>query len=239
LKPTISVIIPALDEETNIAAAVEEVTKVLGDRVADYELLLFDDGSRDRTGEIMDKLARANSRIRVAHNARPRNLGGVYKQGIAAARFDYILMVPGDNENPGHALIPVLDKVGNADIVIPYATNTNTRPLIRRIGSAAYTKLVNLLFGHRLKFYNGTVISRTADLRVITIRTNSFAYQSEALVKLLHAGKSYVEVAIEIQARPGHRSKALRFQNLINVLTALGNLMLDIHFRKQRKTSIN
>ena len=57
MRPTLSVIIPALNEEANIAAATEEVTKTLAGRFEDYELLLFDDGSQDRTAEIMDRLA--------------------------------------------------------------------------------------------------------------------------------------------------------------------------------------
>src|SRR5262249_34356754 len=50
LKPTLSVVIPALDEEANIVDAVKETLDALGDRFSDYEILLFDDGSRDRTG---------------------------------------------------------------------------------------------------------------------------------------------------------------------------------------------
>ena len=55
----------------------------------DYELLLFDDGSTDRTGAIMEELAAADPRhVQVIHNATPRNLGGVYKQGIELARME-------------------------------------------------------------------------------------------------------------------------------------------------------
>jgi len=231
LKPTISVIIPALNEEASITAAADEAIATLGDRFSDYELLLFDDGSTDRTGKIMDDLAMNNPRIRVTHNPRPNNLGGVYKQGIALARFDYILMIPGDNENPRSATIPALEAIGKADIIIPFPINMHVRPLGRRIGSRAFTLLINLLFLRRIKYYNGTVVSRTADLRSIPISTNSFAYQCECLLKLLKTGRSYHEVGIEIQAKPGRQSKALRLRNLIDVLTAICHLFVEVHFR--------
>lgn len=234
---TISVIIPALNEEKNILGAVDEVIAALGNRFEDYELLLFDDGSQDRTGELMDNLARANPRIRVTHNAQSRNLGGVYKQGIAAARFDYLFLVPGDNEITGSALVRTLDAIGKADIVIPYPTNMHVRPWIRRIGSRGYTFLINLLFGRRLNYYNGTVICRTADARSIVIRTDSFAYQSEALLKLLRAGKTYVEVGIEIRPLPGRRSSALRLRNLIAVLKAVRHLVMEIHGKQKENGS--
>ena len=232
MKPTLSVIIPALNEEANIAAAVAEVTRVVEHRFEDYELLLFDDGSQDHTGEIMDCLAEQDSRIRVTRNAQSRNLGGVYKQGVALAKFDYILMVPGDNENPGNALVPVLDALGKADIVIPYTTNTGVRPWVRRACSRAYTMLINSLFGHNLRYYNGTSIYRASDLRSICIRTDSFAYQSEVLLKLLRKGKSYVEVGIQIKPPIGSTPKALRFRNLVNVLKAVLQLVVEIRFQK-------
>ena len=226
---TISVIIPALNEEANILSAVDAVIAALGDRFEDYELLLFDDGSQDRTGELMDRVASANPRIRVTHNERPRNLGGVYKQGIVAARFEYLFLVPGDNEITDSALVRTLDAIGKADIVIPYPTNMHIRPWIRRIGSHGYTFLINLLFGRRLNYYNGTVICRTADVRTIVIRTDSFAYQSEALLKLLRAGKTYVQVGIEIRPLPGRRSNALRLRNLVAVCKAVWHLVVEIH----------
>jgi glycosyltransferase involved in cell wall biosynthesis len=239
LKPTLSLIIPALNEEANIAAAVQEVLQAVGDRFADYELLLFDDGSRDQTGAIMDKLAAGNPRIRVTHNATPRNLGGVYKQGVALARFDYVTWAPGDNENPAGALVPVYEAIGKADIVVPYPANARVRPLARRVISRCYTLLMNLLFGHWLPYYNGTAVFPASDLRRIEIRTNSFAYQSEILVKLLRLGKSCVTVAVNIQPRPGRSSKAFRWRNVATVVKSVVCLFGEVHFGRLRKSRFN
>jgi len=238
MKPSLSIIIPALNEEANIAEAVTEVIKVLGVEYEDYELLLFNDGSTDRTGEIMNGLAEKNSRIRVTHNKISQNLGGVYKQGIAIAKYEYTFMVPGDNENPGTALAPVLAALGKADIIIPYTTNSHVRPLSRRIASRCYTILINRLFGHKLKYYNGTAVSRTSDLRSITINTNSFAYQSEVLLKLLKKGKTFIEVGIAIKPPAVSTSKALHLGNLISVGKAVIQLVLEIHIKRQIKTEV-
>src|SRR5712691_5510376 len=152
IKPTISFVIPALNEEANIADAVREAAAAMGDRFRDYELLLFDDGSTDRTGAIMDDLAAADpAHVRVTHNPTSRNLGGVYKQGIALARMDYILMVPGDNENPGHALQAPFDAIGGADIVLPYPVNSAVRGFARNTVSRIYVGLLNRLFGLRVR----------------------------------------------------------------------------------------
>ncbi|MGD1083272.1 MAG: glycosyltransferase family 2 protein [Verrucomicrobiota bacterium] len=238
MKPTLSVIIPALNEEANIAAAVQEVLQAVGDRFADYELLLFDDGSRDQTGAIMDKLAAGNPRIRVTHNGTPRNLGGVYKQGVALARFEHVTWAPGDNENPACALVPVYEAIGKADIVVPYPANMRVRPLGRRVISRSYTLLMNLLFGHWLPYYNGTAVFPASSLRRIEIRTSSFAYQSEVLVKLLRLGGSCVTVGVNLQPRPGRTSKAFRWRNVVTVLKAVVCLFGEVHFGRLRKSRV-
>ena len=205
----------------------------MGDRFGDYELLLFDDGSTDRTGRIMDDLAAADPRhVRVTHNPAPRNLGGVYKQGIALARMDYVLMVPGDNENPGHALQAPFDAIGRADIVLPYPVNSDVRGPARHLVSRVYVGLLNRLFGLRVRYYNGTVIHRTANLKDLPIQTSSFAYQAEILIKLLCAGKSFVEVPIRIDPpKAGRRSRAFRWKNMVQVGRTLGGLFVDLRLR--------
>jgi glycosyltransferase involved in cell wall biosynthesis len=213
---------------------VREAVAAMGDRFADYELLLFDDGSTDRTGAIMDELAAADpAHVRVTHNPAPRNLGGVYKQGIALARMDYILMVPGDNENPGHALQAPFDAIGRADIVLPYPVNSAVRGLARHTVSRIYVGLLNRLFGLRVRYYNGTVIHRTANLKALPIKTSSFAYQAEILIKLLCAGKSFVETPIRIDPpKEGRRSRAFRWRNMVQVGRTLADLFVDLRVRR-------
>ncbi len=211
-----------------------EAVAALGERFQDYELLLFDDGSRDRTGAIMDELAAADPRhVRVTHNPSSWNLGGVYKQGIALARMEYLLMVPGDNENPAHALQAPFDAIGRADIVLPYPVNSDVRGFARHAVSRVFVGLLNRLFGLRVRYYNGTVIHRTANLKGLRIKTSSFAYQAEILIKLLCAGKSFVEVPVQIDPpKEGRRSRAFRWRNMVQVGRTLGDLFMDIRVRR-------
>lgn len=227
---TLSVIVPALNEEANIEDAVREVTAVVAPRFEDYEILLFNDGSRDRTGALMDAMAAKDAHLRVTHNPAPRNLGGVYKQGIAAARFEYVIMVPGDNENPGSSLQAPLDAAGQADIVMPYVQN-GKRTLFRRMASRGYVQLMNGLFALDVRYYNGTVIHRTENVRRVGISTDSFAYQSEVLVKLLRLGCSHVDVRVDVEPKGGRSSKAFRPKNLIGVATAIGRLVVEVYSR--------
>ena len=178
---------------------------------------MIDDGSTDGTGAIADDLAGRDARIRVVHHDRPRNLGYAYKAGVALARFEYVIMFPGDDEGSDEQLDAVLSRAGTADVVVNYISNPEVRPWSRRVVSRAFVALVNTLLGLRLRYYNGTVLHRTALVRAIEIRTDSFAYQAEALVKLLRAGHSYVEVGTPISARVAGRTKAFKLKNAIEV----------------------
>jgi dolichol-phosphate mannosyltransferase len=227
-RPSLSIIVPALDEELHVADAVAEISRAVSDRFRDWEILLFDDGSRDRTGAIMDGLADSNPRIRVTHNATPHNLGGVYKQGVAMARYDHVVMIPGDNENPSGAMAPVFDAIGSAEIVLPYPENNETRSKLRVAISKSYVALLNALFALDVPYYNGTVVHRTDNVRSTPIETDSFAYQSELLLKLLSEGKSWTPVPIRIEPRPGRRSKALRLRNVVGVVRTILGLYVKL-----------
>jgi len=232
VKPTISVIIPALNEEKNIQGTVQEVLAALDDRFSDFELVLVDDGSVDTTGAIMDQLVSDNVRMRVAHNSHPTNLGGAYKTGLAIARMEYVIMVPGDNQFSAANIAKVLDHVGQADMVIQYTTNQNVRPLPRQLGSRLFTAILNCFFRLRISYYNGTVVHRRELLNTIVIRTDGFAYQAEAIVKLLRAGHTHVDVGTEIRERASGRSTALRPKNLAAVFKAIWNLVWEVYFRR-------
>ncbi len=119
-------------------------------------------------------------------------------------------------------------RAGTADVVINYISNTAVRGWRRRLVSRSFVALVNMLFGLSLRYYNGTVLHRTAIIRSVTIETDSFAYQAEALVKLLRRGHSHVEVGTPIGPRVGGRTKAFRLRNAIDVARALCRLVVDV-----------
>lgn len=232
---TLSVIIPALNEEGNLAAAVSTVLGAIGDRFADYELLIFDDGSTDRTGAIADGLAAGNPHIRVLHNPRNMGFGYNYTRGVQLARMNYVTMFPGDNEIPGEAIQSILNAVGTADTVVPYISTPSVRGWSRRVISAAFVALVNALFGLRLRYFNGPCVHRRALLLSVPMRTHGFAYMTAILVRLIRSGHAYVEVPMELQARQHGRSKAFRLKNILSVLRTLGELFWEVRVRDRRK----
>ena len=122
---------------------------------------------------------------------------------------------------------PVLERAGEADIIIPYTDNPEVRPLARRLLSRGFVGLMNILSGRRLRYYNGAVLHKTSLLRDCPFRTDGFGYQAEILVKLLARGCSYVEVPTRIRYRPHGSSKAFHVRNLIQLVRFVGTLAVD------------
>src|SRR5512137_756259 len=88
--PEITVVIPVFDEEGIVARACLDLMTALDGRGWDYELLLSENGSRDRTAEILDQLARAHPRLRYIRTDEP-NYGLALKRGILEARGRWVL----------------------------------------------------------------------------------------------------------------------------------------------------
>ena len=232
---TVSVIVPALNEERNLAEAVATVVNAIGDAFADYELLIFDDGSTDGTAKVADELAAVNPHLRVTHNSENKGFGYNYRHGIEIARMEYVTWFPGDNDAPGDGLRAILNAAGSADIVVGYLSNSHVRPPARRFISAAYVMLLNALFGLRLRYYNGPSVIPRRLLLTVPINTRGFACLAGTLIRLLRSGHGYIEVPYQTGERQHGRTKAFMLKNIISVLNTIAALFWEVRIRDRHK----
>jgi len=229
---TITVIIPAYNEEKNIAEAIASVKKAVEGMVDDYELIVFDDGSRDRTGEVTDRIAQEDSHVRVIHNDGNQGFGYSYQQGVKLAKMEYISIFPGDNDMAWESLRDLLTKIGQADIITSYMENMHKRSWGRRLLSRSFTLVMNTLFGLRLRYFNGPNICKRAHLQAITIRATSLMALAECLVRLIKSGSSYKEICFAHIGRKNDQSKALHPKSIAAVLHDVFVLWKDMTFRR-------
>jgi len=186
--PIFCFVIPCFNEEDNVGPTVGSIREAMGGR-SDYEIILVNDASTDRTLEQMLALAAADPRIHVLDNPTNLGFGGSYKRGASVATATYVMMLPGDDGFPGQSIAEILGHAGEADIIIPIVTNRGARHWFRAFASKGFTTLLNWAFWLDVGYYNGAVLQRNELLRSIEITTNSFAYQAEALVKLIARGQ--------------------------------------------------
>src|SRR6516165_12763755 len=222
--PTFCFVVPCFNEEDNIGATVSSIREAIAAR-DDYEIILVNDASTDHTLERMQTLAAADSHIRVLDNPLNLGFGGSYKRGAKAASATYVMMLPGDDGFPGQSIAEILSHAGEADIIITIITNRCARHWFRAFASKGFTTLLNWAFWLNVGYYNGAVLQRNELLRTIEITTNSFAYQAEALVKLIARGATYKHCYVSIQERSAVRSSALILKNQIAVWRTILHLL--------------
>ncbi len=225
---TLTIVVPALNEENDLANSVQAAISAAQSLHLDFEILIIDDGSTDATPLIAGELASGDRRIRAISNGRNLGLGGSYKIGIREARGEYLFWVPADDAHPVAGLAQVLEKLGETDMVIPAPCNDEVRAGHRRFISKSFTFLINRMFKLDLPYYNGLVLHRTALLRGIDIKTNSFVFQAEAIVKLLNQGQAYMTIPYEIKPEQRKTGKVFVLKNIFAVCLALARLFAEL-----------
>ena len=225
---SVSFVVPALNEEALLERFLRDASATIDGRLRRYEIILVDDGSTDGTGAIMDRLARELPHVRVVHNRRNLGLGAAYRRGLTEATLDYVMMLCGDGGLPATSLPAILAEIGAADMVVPYMTNLKAiKTPFRYAVSRAYTRLFNLLSGHRLRYYNGLPVHRRDLLRQIDITSSGFAVQAEIIVKLLKSGCTFVQVGV-VAAEAKNASSALRLRNVVSVAVSVFALVREV-----------
>jgi len=230
---SISVIIPAFNEESNLEAAIAVVSEAVKRRFDEYEIIIFNDGSTDRTGNIAEMLASRNKNIKVIHHKRPKCLGGVYKEGVKIARMNYLILVNGKNDTFIESLDAIFALQGKADIIIPYAINSKERSAIRRIISKSFVTLLNFIFRLKLHYYNHYVLHKRSVINTINLHTVSYAFQAEALIKLIKSNYSYIEVGVIDNFENDIKTKAFKLKNVIAVALFLMRTIYKIYFSRK------
>ncbi len=230
---SLSVVVTAMNEIGNLAPTIENIVAAAESRIPDFEILVVDDGSRDGTGQLADRLAQSDRRIRVHHNPKNRGLAFSYRKGIELATKEYTSWVAGNNIVPRKGLEDLFDRAGSTDIVLTYIQKDIRGPL-RRSLSRTMTVLFNTLFGVRLQYFNGPPLFRTADGKRLRLITDGSTIMPEVVLRLIKTGGSYVEIPLQPQPRTAGSTKTFRLKNGVAVATSIARMFWDIQIRGAR-----
>lgn len=147
---SLSVFFPCYNEEANVERTTRAALAACRRFTDDFEIIIVDDGSRDRTGELADRLASEHPEVRAVHNSPNRGYGGALQAGFLAARKEWVFYTDGDGQfdfDEIALLLPLLDRF---DIVSAYRIDRK-ESWVRRFNGWAWTRLVNRVLGTRLR----------------------------------------------------------------------------------------
>ena len=235
MKKSISVFVPAYNEEKNIRAAIQSIIKAVTFLTTDYEILVLDDCSTDRTADIVKAEIRKYKHIRLIHNAQNQGIGKSFKKAIALANKNYITVFPGDNDMSSKSLIDLFKKIEAADLVMSYPIDQKHRSIKRRILSFCFIKLMNIIFKLNVRYYNGPFITKLSLIKnTFNLKSKRFLIYAELKLRLIRMGYSYLEIPFEHTGRAHGMSKAVSIYNLLDTLSTIAFLMSDNTLNKKR-----
>lgn len=151
LKPlSLTIFFPCHNEEANVERVTRQAVEVGRQVAADLEVIIVDDGSVDRTGQIADRLAAEIPEVRAVHNWPNLGYGGALQRGFRAATRSWIFYTDGDGQFDLSEIPRVLPLLERYDVVSCYRLNRQDS-WIRKLNARAWTALVNALFRLNLR----------------------------------------------------------------------------------------
>jgi len=225
----LTLVVPALNEERNIASTLEAIGRVLASCPGkSAEVLVVDDGSTDSTAAVVEEIARRDTRVVLIRNPGNLGLGASLQVAIARAAGRQLLIVPGDNDLPPQTLLELIRSSGAADMVMCYFENREQRGRARNILSTLFGLIYTTAFDVYPQYINGPCVYPVANLRRLRLFSTRFSIVAEINVKLLRQGVSFLEV-------PSHRqvgmkgSSSFSLRNLWETASVFCRLLYDVH----------
>lgn len=221
--PALSVVVPAFNEEVLLDRAIRQLRQSLDELGLAAEIIIVDDGSRDRTPAIADQLARDLPGV-VACHQQNQGIGGAFRTGAARATGDYLILWPADMPAEAGDLAPYVTQFGRAEVIVGCRRQRVGYNPLMLVNAWLYPRLVAALFGLHLRDVNWIHAYRRDRFLQIRLTQRGIPMLAEALVRLRDAGATFVEVDVAMKARIGGVPSASRLRVMWRTLTGLFSL---------------
>ena len=218
--PVLSVVLPAYNEEALLDGCVRALHGALASLQVAAEIIIVDDGSRDGTPAIADRLAGELPGVIALHQAN-QGIGGAFRTGVQRATGEYLILWPADMPAEPADLAPYTAQFGRADVIVGVRQQLLGYNPLMRFNAWLYPRLVATLFGLRLRDVNWIHAYRRSLFTRITLTQRGIPMLVEALVRLRDLGASFVEVDVRMKLRLGGVASAGRLKVMWRTLTGL------------------
>lgn len=229
---SVSLFFPAYNEEKNIGRAIQKAVPVLSSITDDWELIIVNDGSQDKTADIADSLAKGDSRIRVVHHEKNRGYGAALRTGFLNATKELICFAPADNQFDLDQLTVMVDKISDADIVVGYRENRQD-PGHRLLNALIFNTSANILFGMKIKDIDcGFKIFRREILHGLKLESDGALIDTEILIKTRSRNARIKQVALKHFPRQAGHATGSDLRVILKAVGEIGRLWLKYIFKR-------
>lgn len=245
-KIMLTIYVPCYNEEKLIERTLDTIREATAQFGFRYEVLVYNDASKDRTGEVVGAYIQRHGlqeSFYLINNEKNAGIGVNYYRAAERGRGEYFIVVFGDNAEPVESLRRVFNLIGKADVIIPYFDtrlfdlrfNGDNRNFIRRFISIVFAWIVRAISGHNIKYFNGFVIHRRANVLKHRRDTYGLGYQAELLCCVLsEPDTSFLEVKVFNYDRVEGMPTAFKPRNVVSVLGSLWRILKERRFSRPK-----
>lgn len=225
---SLSVFLPAYNEETNLKNTTNKIVKFI-DKVTDtWEIIIINDGSKDSTGEIADRLSKENKKIRVVTHSPNRGYGAAFKSGVYNAKYSWIVLNDSDGQFDFTEVTKFIEKQKEtgADLVIGYYIDRKV-PFITKLTSKMWELVVYLMFGLKVHDIDCgfKLISKKVVEKIPQLESERGAFiSSEFLIKAKKYGFKIVEIPVHHYPRLGGKPTGRNINVILKSFVDLARL---------------
>ncbi|HEY3991595.1 MAG TPA: glycosyltransferase [Ktedonobacteraceae bacterium] len=203
---SLSLVLPAYNEEEIIAATIERASSVLTKLIRDFEVIVVNDGSTDRTGSILAHLSASDPRVRVVTHERNQGYGATLADGFAAANKDLTFFMDADGQFDIQDLARLLPFINQYDAVIGYRMKRQDT-WMRKLNAWGWKQVVRVAPGVHVRDIDCAFkVLRTSFLHAHPLETRGAMINAELLYKLKQADCTVKEIGVHHLPRQGGRA---------------------------------
>jgi glycosyltransferase involved in cell wall biosynthesis len=229
----LSVFFPAYNEEANVERMVDAFRSVLPHVAEDYEIIIVNDGSHDKTQEIADRLIKEDRRVRAVHHEKNQGYGAAVRSGINACTKEYLFFTDGDGQFDVSQLSDLVPLLSGYDGVIGFRLNRQD-PWVRKLNAWAWNRLVRFLLGLKVRDIDCAFkLFHRKVFKDIELEYSGAMISTEMLVKIKDKGFNLQEVGVLHSPRLAGKQTGA---NLRVVLRAFKELFR--FYRKRREKNL-
>jgi glycosyltransferase involved in cell wall biosynthesis len=230
-KPSISVVIPAYNEEKTVESVAKDALRALSELCNDYEVVFVDDGSSDATGKIIDSLAKENRFVRSIHHQKNQGFTGVIKTSFQSAKKDLIFLAPADGQFDFGELRKFVKAIKDYDVVLGYRKEKEEN-LVRKINSIAFHLISRIVLGIKFKEISSVSLWRRKVIKSIKVESEdrSAMYLPEIIYKALNKGYKFTQVSHIWRKRQRGKAKGANPLMIAKTFLAMAKFWVEIHF---------
>ena len=225
---SLSIFFPCYNEEANVERVVGTALEAAARFADEFEIIVVNDGSADRTGEIAERLAAESTHVRVVHNRPNLGYGGAVARGLREAKYEWIFFTDGDGQFDIAEIGKLINLLDSCDFAVGYRLN-RADSFIRKSNAFWWGVLVRMLFGLKVRDIDCAFkLLPKSLIDKIELRSQGALISTELLARAKNQGLRIAEVGVNHYPRTAGTQTGANLKVILRAFAELFKLRKHI-----------